>query len=100
MSAGYKVVWSSEAERNLASIIAYLESRWSQKEANDFLAKLRQQETIISRYPLSYPLIDKEKDYRRSVFTKQITIFYKFEGEYVKIYYLFDTRQDPDKLKL
>lgn len=61
MSTGYKVVWSSEAERNLASILTYLESHWSRKEANDFLTKLRQQETIISRYPLSFPLIDEKK---------------------------------------
>lgn len=100
MSAPYKVVWSDEAVENVDSIVTYLEKHWSQREVNDFLDILQEQETILSYHPKAYPLSEKSGNYRQCVVTKQVTIFYKFEGEAIMIRYVFDNRQNQEKLDL
>lgn len=100
MPTPYNVLWSDEALENVDSIVTYLESRWSQQEADAFIETLQEKETVLSYYPEAYPMSGKSGGYRRCVVTKQITIFYKFENEVVIIHHVFDTRQDPDKLNL
>lgn len=100
MRAPYKVIWAEEALQNVAAIFDYLINNWGQKEANHFLEQLKEREILLSQQPKAFPLLGKKDGFRRSVLTKQIVIYYKFENEAVKIRSLFDTRQDPDKLNL
>lgn len=100
MQTSYQIIWTDEALRNLQSILNYLAGKWSSREVDQFLEKLEEREKILSQQPRAFPLSKKGGGNRRSVLTRQITIYYKFEDNVVKIRSVFDTRQDPDSLNL
>lgn len=100
MKSGYDVIWTDEAFKNLIRIIKYLEKNWSEKEINRFIKKLDKRINLISINPQLFAKAKIKKNIRRSVLTKHIVIYYLFENKMVKILTLFDTRQNPSKLKL
>ena len=52
----YKIFWTEEAIRNLEEIIDYLYSRWTQREVDNFKAKLSKQIDLIHRNPKLFPI--------------------------------------------
>lgn len=100
MASDYKVIWSDEALKNVTAIIDWLDEQWTQREVNTFLKRLAEAERLLSKFPKAFPSTENGDGYRRLVLTKTVVIYYKSEGENVKIRTVFDTRQDPDKLNL
>lgn len=94
-----KVIWSEEAVENLKKIIQYLEENWTEKEIKKFVKKLEKQISIITTQPDSFPKANN-LDVRRSVLSKQTTIYYNVHQEAIRIVTIFDNRQNPKKLKL
>jgi plasmid stabilization system protein ParE len=100
MKSTYKIIWSDEAYKNLEHIVDYLEKFWTSREIRKFAGLLEKQLILIKRNPALYPYSNKSKNIRRSVLTKQITLYYKITDTEVHLVTLFDSRQSPDKLKL
>jgi plasmid stabilization system protein ParE len=100
MSDIYKIIWSDESLNNLDSIITYLETNWTKKEIQKFIRLLDKRIEIISKHPLLFPASPKSNNVRKSVLTKQTTIFYRVSTDRIEILSIFDTRQNPDKLKI
>ena len=100
MRSGYSISWADEANNNLDRIINYLEQNWSNKDIVNFFKKLEKRIEIIKQYPQIFPKSQILKNVHCSVLTKQITIYYSVENEIIRILSLFDTRQDPSKLKI
>ena len=100
MKSGYRIEWSNRALRDLEQILIYLEENWSEKEIVKFVGKLHKRLNLISFFPKLYPESILKKTVRRSVLTKQVVIYFSFKDEVVKILTLFDTRQNPSRLKL
>ena len=94
-----KVVWSEEAVENLQKIIQFLEENWSEKEIRKFAMKLEKQISIIKSQPHTFPKANNF-DVRRSVLSKQTSIYYNVHQDTLRIVTIFDNRQDPKKLKL
>lgn len=92
----YPVTWSDEAKKNKDDIHRYLAEAWSEKEIRQFYRVLDQRISLIARHPKMSPKTEKRQDVRRSVLTKQISLYYKFDGRQVEILFLFDNRQDPE----
>ncbi|MDZ7719553.1 MAG: type II toxin-antitoxin system RelE/ParE family toxin [Balneolaceae bacterium] len=99
MNTGFNVVWTEEAARNVDSVIDYLQENWSQREVQRFLGKLRERVWLISQNPELFPESKVVQNTRRSVLSKQITIYYRVESLQIEILHVFDTRQNPHKLK-
>lgn len=97
MKNGYKIFWTNEAETNLKNILNYLSQNFSDKEIKKFVEKLEQRLKIISLYPKIFRK-SGFKNVHRSVLTKHIAIYYRFEHQRVEIISLFDVRQNPNKL--
>ena len=93
------VIWTKEANENLSKVIKYLEENWTEKEIKKFLTKLYKHISLIQTQPDSFP---KANNYnvRRSVVTKQITLYYSISQETLFIVSIFDNRQNPKKLKI
>ena len=100
MKSGYSLYWSAEALKNLRNIISYLGNNWSEKEVRNFFTKLDRRLNLINLNPRLFPETEFKKNVRRSVLTKHIVIYYLFKRDVVKILTLFDTRQDPARLRL
>jgi plasmid stabilization system protein ParE len=100
MKSGLKIRWTEEATKNLESIILYLETNWTPKELRKFFQKLEKQLVLISIFPDAYPLSLKKKKIHRCVFAKNLTVYYTVKDEYLVLLSIFDTRQQPVKVKI
>ncbi len=96
-----EVYLSELAEHKLKELTHHLLEDWSYKVKTDFLAKLDGKIDQISSHPESCPKSMEFGGIYKCVVTSQTTFFYRvhFEREEIEIITLFDTRQNPDKLK-
>lgn len=96
----YKIIWSDEAYKNLLHIIDYLEKFWTAKEIRNFAKLLDKQLILIKNNPALYSYSSKSRQIRKTVLTKHITLYDKVIDTEIHLVTLFDSRQNPDKLKL
>ena len=94
-----RVIWSPASENDMENILDYLETRWDQKVISRFLDKVEDCINLIVEDPLIFPLIHVDFKIRKSVVTKQNTIYYRDFDDRIEIIRVFDNRQDPKKLK-
>jgi len=98
MKNTYKFIWSEEALNNLKSIIDYLESRWTKREIKKFAQLLDKQLKLIKDNPFLFAESGKSNGLRKSVLSRQTTIYYRIINFEIRIITLFDNRQNPNKL--
>ncbi len=98
MKNTYKLVWSDEALINLQGIIDYLEKRWTKREIKKFAQLLDEQLKLIKDNPFLFAESDKSDGVRKSVLSRQTTIYYRIINFEIRLITLFDNRQNPDKL--
>lgn len=94
----YKIVWSAEARANYISIIEYLQNNWSEKEIETFVTLVHSKVELLS----GYPNYTKRSHIRRTVIHKHVSLVYHVNTRKseVTLLTLWDTRQDPAKLRL
>lgn len=93
-----EIIWSPDAENDLVTILEYLELKWSSRITRRFINKIDDNIELILEDPRIFPLINQDMQIRKSVITKQNTLFYREINNKIEIVRLFDTRQDPQKL--
>jgi len=98
MKSTYEIIWTDEAFKNLKNIIAYLEKFWTENEIRKFVRLLDKQLILILKNPALYPFSKKSNEIRKSVLTKQITLYYRTIETDIYLIALFDSRQNPDRL--
>lgn len=94
-----EIIWSPLAEQDLGNILEYLAENWNQKVTVHFLNKIDLATNQIAKIPNQFPIINKKLQVRKCVVTKQNTLFYRYIEKRIEILRLFDTRQDPKKLR-
>jgi len=102
MKSGYSLFWSDRALTDLQNTLNYLSENWTARELKFFSNRLDKRINLIIQFPNLFPSSDKRKSIKRSVLTKHITVYYQVNPRknIITILSLFDTRQNPDKLKL
>ncbi|SHI74888.1 Plasmid stabilization system protein ParE [Tangfeifania diversioriginum] len=95
-----KIIWSPEAKEDLENILDYLMFRWGIAITSRFLFHTEKMVTQIAINPKQYPIFSFKKRIRRCVLTKQNTIYYRVKNERVEIVRIFDTRQNPNNLRI
>ncbi len=98
MENTYKIVWSDEALSNLKNILSYLEDNWTPKEIKKFAIILDRQLVRIQNNPRLFPESTIYVNIRKSVLTKQVSIYYRIKEYDVELISLFDNRQNPKRL--
>lgn len=93
------VIISKIAEKKLEKLFEYLLENWNQKVKSDFIKKLDKNIILIKTNPESFPQSEKKIGLHKCVITKQTTLFYRYTIEKITIVTIFDTRQNPEKLK-
>lgn len=96
-----KVYLSELAESKLLKLTEYLLEKWNLKVKNEFVTKLTEKINQITLQPDSCPKSNELNGLYKCVVTKQTTFYYRvnFEKQEIEIITLFDTRQNPNKLK-
>lgn len=100
MKSGYKLMWSDRAIADLKNIIDYLTENWTQREIQNFVRRLDKRLDLISNNPNVFPRTTRRKNVRKSVLTKHTVIYYETKSNMVTIVTLFDSRQNPKRLRL
>jgi plasmid stabilization system protein ParE len=95
----YEVYLSPLAEVKLTKLLNFLSEEWSEKIKDNYLTILKSKFTQLSNFPESCELSAKKKGVYKCVVTKQSIFFYRIKGREVEIITLFDSRQDPKKLR-
>ena len=87
------------AEKRLNALLKYLEISWSKKVKNKFVSTLEKRLEIVKENPEAFSSSSIKMGLHKCVITKQITVYYTFNEEYIFVLTVFDNRQDPEKLK-
>jgi plasmid stabilization system protein ParE len=98
MGSDFKVFWTDEAIKNLQSIMDYLDCQWTQREIDNFKKKLAKQIELIETNPRLFPVSEYNPRLRKAVLSKQTTIFYEIADRMIYLVYLFNSRQDIEKI--
>jgi plasmid stabilization system protein ParE len=99
MASDFKLYWTAEAINNLDSILEYLTDKWTQREVDNFKKALGKQIELIENNPLLFPVSEYNNRLRKAVLSRQTTIFYEVSGIIIYLVYLFNNRQNIDKIK-
>ncbi len=94
-----KIIWSPDSERDLEIILEYLSDEWESSVAVKFLDIMEDLTKQISINPRQFPLIHNRLNIRKCVITKHNTLYYRNGRTHVELLRIYDTRQDPEKLK-
>lgn len=98
MESIYKIIWSDEALKNLKLIINYLDNNWTERELKQFAQRLDKRLALIELNPYLFPIINHSIKIRKSILSKQTSIFYQIVETNVRLITLFDNRQNPKRL--
>jgi plasmid stabilization system protein ParE len=99
MAFDYKILWTDEAINNLESILDYLTNRWTQHEIDNFKKQLSKQISLIGHNPNLFPVSQYNPRLRKAVLSKQTTIFYEVSGQLIYLVYLFNNKQNIEKIR-
>ena len=92
-----EIVWSPRSERNLDSIIEYLKTDWTEREAANFIKQVSKITNLVSESPLLFRALTGEHNVREAVITKHNLLIYRVHSDRIEILAVFDTRQNPKK---
>lgn len=96
----FEIIWSPRAIADFENTINYLEKNWSEKTAREYADTLSKVILILSKMPYLYPKISKRKNIRKCLVVKQNAMYFRVKKKTVTILAIFDTRQNPKKLKV
>lgn len=92
-----RVIFSKRAANRLEALLEYLQTEWSAKVKNNFIAKLDKGLNQIQQYPDSCPKTDFVKGLHQLVITKQTSLYYCYDSKQISIVSIFDNRMNPTK---
>jgi len=95
-----KIIWSSLAEKDFSIILNYLFSEWNSTIAYNFVDKTDELLHQISKNPKQFPSVSKKRGIRKCVISKHNTLYFRVNKNEINLLRIFDTRQNPNKLKI
>ncbi|MDZ4845411.1 MAG: type II toxin-antitoxin system RelE/ParE family toxin [Chitinophagales bacterium] len=94
-----EVIWTEEAVNDYHQNIEYLLAEWSETVAIDFIEDVDATLELIKLLPEMFPLSDYQS-VRKEVILKQISLFYRVDGEKIFLLRFWNNYKNPDALKL
>ena len=94
----FTIFWSTEAELSYQSILEYLQAEWTEREIKNFIKRTDDVLEFIQENPSIYQRV--KANTFKAVLSRQVALYYKIDGWRVILQYFWDTRQDPNNLKL
>lgn len=96
------VYLSKIAQEKLLNLSKFLLEEWGKGVKDELIQKLTKKINQISNQPKCCPQSNELVGLYKCVLTKHNTFYYQvdFEKKEIEIITLFDTRQDPNKLRI
>jgi len=92
-----KVSWSKIAIQSLNSTNTFILSLWNTTVSSQFLNEIDESISYIKKYPNIGKRIIRT-DIRQLNINKQVNLFYKIEGDTLKILLIWNNKQNPKDL--
>lgn len=98
------IFWTEFAKNRLSDIFDYYKNKVSLQTARKLITSILNHSKTLSKYPLKCPLEENLKDrpqeFRYSIIKNYKLIYWiNVEKNRIEIVHVFDTRQNPLKLK-
>ncbi len=74
--------------------------QFGKKKAKEIYDRIEKVLEGISKMPRMYPSSRKQKNLRKCVFSKQTSIYYRIDQDYIEIVSFRENRKDPGKFKV
>lgn len=87
------------SEQDFDSILVYLRLHWDDSAVDQFIEIVDKLVIQICINPRQFPIVNKSKKVRKCIITKHNAMFYREQGNFIEILRIFDTRQNPKKLR-
>ena len=94
-----QIIWSPLTEKDFSDILDYLKNNWSAAVLKRFIDITENLILQIALNNRQFPIINKKYKVRKCVLTKHNSLYYRDSKNQIEILRVFDTRQDPKKLK-
>lgn len=93
----YKIISSKRFSNKLDALISYLKTEWNYQVADDFSEKLFKRLDALALQPFIGKPSNRKTNTRSILITKHNRVFYRVDGDVIKIVNMFDTRIHPRK---
>ncbi|MBB3057026.1 type II toxin-antitoxin system RelE/ParE family toxin [Mucilaginibacter gotjawali] len=93
----HKIIYTQRSLANIRAIRSYLLYKFTQKEVDNLYRLINEFESVVAVFPQLYPLITGSKKVRRAVLSKQLSVFYTFSKDALRIAAILDNRMDNAK---
>jgi plasmid stabilization system protein ParE len=94
----HNIAWSPEALEDYFENIAFLERRWTEREARRFIEATKQVLDIVKRSPTTFR--KTSGDVRQVPIVPQITMYYRISGQSVQVLRFWNNYQNPERLRV
>jgi plasmid stabilization system protein ParE len=93
----HKIIWSELAINTYLSNIEYLESAWTHREIDNFIASVSDKIALLSLQPRIGSPTNKRKNVRKTLVHKNILLIYRHKPQKKEIELIpfFNTHQQP-----
>ena len=92
------IIWSPRATDDYAKLLARVEQDFGLEAALKLLDSMENLLSLITENPELFPY-SKTKNIRKAIISKQTSLFYRIEEEYIQLLHFWDNRQNPDNLE-
>lgn len=93
------LVLAQKAEKQLENIFQYVEAKFSERIRQELAKKIYDCFKLIENDPELFSFSDYNNSLRKCVVSKQTTVFYQSRKDNIVVVSVFDTRQNPKKIK-
>ena len=93
------IIWSPQAKKDYWQNIDYLEAEWTYQDVFNFMEKVERIITLISIKNVQF-ISTNYRGVNKVVITKQITLYYKIDGEKLELLRFWNTYQDLQNFKI
>lgn len=94
-----EIIISPQAEEDLDKIYNYLKQEWGEKSLQNFISELNTFLQIISYQPRIFSYLNKKLNLRKHIVYKKNLVVYKNTRTAIEIVAIFNSYQNPKKLK-
>ena len=94
-----KLVLTTLARENLKDVFEFIESEFAINSRIKFANKVNKSLNLIVINPELFPKSELNVRIHKCVITKKSTLYYTYTIKEIKVLSVFDTRQNPSKIK-
>jgi len=94
----YKIINTAVAKKSFQQNIMYLKEDWTIKEVKNFILKTESIINLLKISPQTFQKWEYNSSVRKVLVVKQITLFYRINGETVEILLFWNNYKNPDYL--